>query len=501
MVWVAEGDSPDVITHQPAFGKHDVNSTFSSSSSNSVGPNRRDDTERSRMTQWADRELSGWGRYPVQRAECARPATRSDLRQALVDRDGHSILAHAAGRSYGDAALNERGRAILTERLDRMLDFDPQKGWLRVEAGVTLKEIIDVFLPRGWFPTVVPGTQYVTVGGAVGCNIHGKNHHQVGSFGDHVRRLEMLTASGEIVTCDRETRPELFWATVGGMGLTGIILSLELKLEPVAGPAIEMESIRVENLDEFFEVSAQSGGFTHTVSWIDCVASGSNMGRGVFMRGRHAGEDVDWSPGPMEKLAETLKSAADGRPFESNWLLNRATMRIGNAAYFHKEPKGKTERVVHYEPFFFPLDAIDHWNHIYGSRGFLQYQCVVPEREAIREILEEVTATSMASFLSVIKEFGPRTHTGLSFPEPGITLALDFPNFGEPLMELLDRLDAIVATAGGRVYLGKDARLDKQSFRKMYPEWEAWREVRDEWDPEGVFQSSLGRRLGLVKGG
>jgi FAD/FMN-containing dehydrogenase len=449
-------------------------------------------------TTWKKQQLAGWGRYPVAEELCARPERRREVFEAFEDRGSDSILPYGLGRSYGDAALNDGGRAILTRRLDRMLDFDPETGWLRCEAGVSLDEIVETFLPRGFFPPVVPGTKFVTVGGALGCNIHGKNHHVDGCWGDHVRRVELLTGSGEVVVCDREREPELFWATVGGMGLTGTVLSMEVELTPVSSGAIEMESIRVENLDEFFEVSDESGDFTHTVSWIDCVKSGDAMGRGVFMRGRHAPAATHHAPGPLDRIAELAMRLADGRPFESNLLLNRATIALFNEAFFRKEPAGLTQKTVAIDPFFFPLDAVEHWNHIYGSRGFLQYQCVVPEREAIREILEIISDSSMASFLAVIKEFGDRSHGGLSFPEPGITLALDFPNFGEPLLEMLDRLDEIVVAAGGKVYLGKDARLDRETFRRMYPEWEEWKAVRDQWDPDGVFASDLGRRLGLV---
>jgi FAD/FMN-containing dehydrogenase len=308
----------------------------------------------------------------------------------------------------------------------------------------------------------------------------------------------MLTGTNEVVTCDRETHPDLFEATVGGMGLTGLILSMDVQLRPIESPAIEMESIRVENLDAFFEVSADSEDYTYNVSWIDCVASGDGMGRGIFMRGEHAPAGVTAERGTFERMAETAKNIVDGRPFESNFWLNQATIRLFNEAMFRGEPPGLTRNIEDYESFFFPLDAVEHWNYIYGDRGFLQWQCVVPEREAIRAILDEITDTSMGSFLAVIKEFGERTHGGLSFPEPGVTLALDFPNYGEPLFDLMDRLDDLVVEAGGRVYLGKDARLSKQNFREMYPEWEDWKAIRDEWDPDRVFQSDLGRRLGLV---
>lgn len=446
---------------------------------------------------WAKMSLEGWGRYPRVENECTRPERRAEVLRAVAERGEKSLLAYGLGRSYGDAPLLSGGRQILTARLDRMLAFDPETGWLRCEAGVSLQDIIEVFLPRGFFPPVVPGTQFVTVGGALGNNIHGKNHHVSGCFGDHVRRVELLLASGEVVICDKDNYPELFWATVAGLGLTGIILSMEIQLYPVESSAIEMESIRVENLDEFFEVSEESSGFTHTVSWIDCVASGASMGRGIFMRGRHAPRGVEAPSGIIDELAGVAQSLVDGRLFESNWLLNKATIRAFNEAYFHKSPPGLHKSVAGYIPFFFPLDAVEHWNYAYGSRGFLQYQMVVPERAACREILEIVSSSGMASFLAVIKEFGEQSHGGLSFPEPGVTLALDFPNYGQPLFDLLDRLDEIVVAVGGKVYLGKDARLSRENFRRMYPEWEAWKAVRDEWDPGHVFQSDLSRRLGL----
>lgn len=451
-------------------------------------------------TTWVARSVEGWGRYPVVETLVARPERVSELRAALVDRDDEAVLAHGLGRSYGDAATLRDGRVILTRRLNRMLSFDASTGWLRCEGGVSLKEIIDTFVPRGFFPPVVPGTQFVTVAGALACNIHGKNHHIDGCFGDHVRRVELLTASGAIVVCDREHEPELFWATVGGMGLTGVILSLELQLVGIANRFIEMESIRVNNLDEFFEVSAESADFTHTVSWIDCVKTGKNMGRGIFMRGRHAREGVVGHPGVLDRVAAGVQSLADGRPFASDHLLNRGTITLFNEAFFRKTPEGKTPSVVDYVPFFFPLDAVEHWNYIYGNRGFLQYQMVVQDREAVREILKMISSSGMASFLAVIKEFGDLDHGGLSFPKKGITLALDFPNFGAPLLEMLEKLDDITVAADGRVYLGKDARLSRENFRKMYPGWESWKAVRDAWDPDNVFQSDLGRRLGLCGG-
>jgi FAD/FMN-containing dehydrogenase len=457
------------------------------------------------MTTWADKEIWGWGRYPRVTASCARPERRREVIDALRDRGDAPVLAHGLGRSYGDAALLEGGRVLLTRRLDRLLDFDPETGWVRAEAGVSIEDLLRTFVPRGFFPPIVPGTQFVTLGGALASDIHGKNHHVDGSFADHVRRVELLTASGEVVTCDADHHPDLFWATVGGQGLTGVILALDLRLVRIDNPYIEMESIRVENLDHFFEVSAESGEFTHTVSWIDCVARGASMGRGIFMRGRHASAAAaPAGPGLGERLKATAAPILDV-PFDApGWLLNNLTIRAFNEAYFRKQIHKRSSAVVHYEPFFFPLDMVRDWNRLYGARGFLQYQLVVPpdpEHRAIRAVLEAITASGMGSFLAVIKEFGEKVHGGLSFPAPGVTLALDFPNYGQPLFDLLNGLDAIVAEAGGRVYLCKDARLARGTFRRMYPEWEAWRATRDRWDPHGVFRSALGRRLGLVPEG
>jgi len=455
------------------------------------------------VNRWVEREMYGWGRHPRVRSLVARPERRAEVKAALDDRGDEPLLAFGLGRSYGDAALISNGRMVLTRRLDRMLSFDPTTGWLEVEAGVSLEEIVRTFVPRGFFPPVVPGTQFVTIGGALGCDIHGKNHHVDGTFADHVRRVELLTGSGEVVVCDAEHAPELFWATVGGMGMTGIVLSLQLKLVPIDNPFIEMESVRVENLDHFFEVSAESGDFTHTVSWIDCVTSGAAMGRGIFMRGRYAPTGTRGSISLLQRVGELAPGLLDFRVDGPNWLLNSASIRAFNETYFRKQAKGVTRSTVHYAPFFFPLDNVRQWNRLYGERGFLQYQFVVPpdpDHRAIRQVLAEITRSGLGSFLAVIKEFGERTHPGLSFPAPGTTLALDFGHAGAPLLDLLDRLDAIVLESGGRVYLGKDARLPREMFRKMYPGWAAWKDVRDRWDPNNVFQSALGQRLGLTGG-
>ena len=454
------------------------------------------------MATWNAMNLEGWGRTPVIPAEVARPESAAAAQDLLVAtrEAGLPLLAHGLGRSYGDAALIRDGRVILTRRLDRLIDFDAETGWLRAEAGVSIETILEVFVPRGFFPPVTPGTKFVTLGGALACDVHGKNHHQDVCISNHIRSFDLLIASGEIITVTRETEPDIFGATAGGMGLTGIILAVEIKLTPIASPLISMESVRVNNLDEFFQVSGESGDFTHTVSWIDCLASGRSLGRGIFMRGRHAEASGVAPPSLLARaknaVAPFLSVPVDG----PSGLLNRTTVGAFNEVFFRKHKRGLVKSTPHFEPFFYPLDAIGDWNRIYGPRGFYQYQMVLPpeaDNRALRATLDAISRSGMASFLAVIKEFGVQTNPGLSFPRPGVTLALDFANHGAALEDLFLRLDAITLEAGGRVYLCKDARLPRDTFRRMYPEWEAWKAVRDRLDPHHLFQSELGRRLGL----
>ena len=453
------------------------------------------------LSTWKTASLHGWGRYPRVKSLSQRPtsleALQSSLNELVHERSHGLVFAH--GRSYGDSCLPAQGgRAIHTRGLNRILDFNPNTGWVHCETGVSIYELIQKFLPQGFFPPVVPGTQFVTLGGALCNDIHGKNHHHDGTFADHIRKVELLTAQGEVVFCDAENNSELFWSTVGGLGLTGLILSMELKLTPVGGPGIKMESIKVKNLDHFFELSSESSHFTHTVSWIDCLAKGSSMGRGIFMRGRHCDEIPQ--PRTLGRIAQAISPILNVPFSMPNLMLNPLSIKAFNALYYGKHPQTNLQQTVTYEPFFFPLDFVKNWNRIYGRRGFLQYQMVVPktsDNQAIRSILNEITKSGMGSFLAVIKEFGDREHKGLSFPAPGVTLALDFPHYGQELLDLFNRLDQIVIKAGGRVYLGKDARLPKAHFQEMYPEWQTWKAVKDQWDPECIFRSMIGERLGL----
>jgi decaprenylphospho-beta-D-ribofuranose 2-oxidase len=439
------------------------------------------------------RRLAGWGRYPVVETELRRPERLADL--VTLVRAGGSVVGRGLGRSYGDAALNGAGRTVLFERLDRLLSFDEATGVLECEAGVTLEDVLAVFAPRGWLPPVCPGTQHVTVGGAVACDVHGKSHHQDGTFGRHVLELQVVTAAGEAVRCSRDRHPDLFRATIGGMGLTAFIVEVKLRLQRMASPWIGVDYDRARDLDGALRLFADSDErYAYSVAWIDCLARGRSLGRAVLMRGN----PLSAADAPQRRYDGGL---AAGVPFELPGIaLNPLTIRAFNTLYYRRHPAAARGVATHYRPFFFPLDGIRNWNRLYGRRGFLQYQLVVPVdggREALVRILELARRAS-GSFLAVLKRFGAAPAEGLlSFPAAGYTLALDFPAGRSGLLPLLDELDEVVIRSGGRVYLAKDARLRAAAFRAMYPHLPAWLDTKRAWDPDGVFCSDLGRRLGL----
>lgn len=450
------------------------------------------------MSTLARQTLEGWGRYSRVESDVLRSESRRDLIAAVTSNGNHPVLARGLGRAYGDAALLSGGVTLLMERLDRILEFDPETGWLKCEAGFSLDDLVRIFLPRGFFPPVVPGTRFVTLGGALASDVHGKNHHISGSWASHVRNVELLKSTGEIVFCDAENNSELFWATAGGQGLTGIILSMEVRLLPVESDAMDVTSTRVRDLEEFLGASAAHQEWPYSVGWIDGLARGKSMGRGNFIAGKHAPAGSSGKAGILSKLPRGLVS---GKFLESNLLLNGLSARMFNAAYYRKQFTKRSRGTTSVYPFFFPLDAVDRWNRMYGKRGFFQYQFVVPpdpQHLALKQLLKTISESGTLPFLGVIKEFGTESHSGLSFPRPGVTVALDFANTGQNTLDLFTRLDDMVADAGGRVYLSKDARLGVEDFRRMYPECEEWKRVRDEADPLNMFQSELGRRLGLV---
>jgi len=427
-----------------------------------------------------------WGRYP--RVE-QRIIPVLDRNGALpLPSDGGTVLAHGNGRSYGDSCLNPGATLLTSRNLDRFIDFDPATGVVRCEAGVTLANILDIALPRGWFLPVTPGTRYATVGGAIGNDVHGKNHHRAGTFCHHVRCIELLRSDGSRQQLTPADSSGLFAATAGGLGLTGFITWVELQLRRVPGPWIETESIRFDNLDEFFELSRDSAeGFEYTVAWIDCLAKGANLGRGHFLRGDHAPGDAQAAtPSSAPRRSMPLVPPVS--------LVNRLTLRPFNTLYYWRQPARHARQTSHYQSYFYPLDGINHWNRMYGPRGFLQHQCVLPPataRDATAALLAEIARSGRGSFLAVLKEFGDRPSPGLmSFPRPGTTLALDFPNDGPDLLKMLDRLDRIVSDAGGAVYPAKDARMSGALFRQAYPAWEAFSRFID---PR--FSSGFWRRV------
>lgn len=423
---------------------------------------------------------SSWGRWPLATGQQLHALPH---REAELPLPRSPLLAYGRGRSYGDSCLNADGTLLLTRALDHLLAFDREQGVLDCEAGITLGEILAFAVPRGWFLPVTPGTQFASVGGAIANDVHGKNHHVAGSFGDHVLGLELRRSEGGAAWL--EPGQPLFHATVGGLGLTGLITRARLRLQRVAGPWMQVESIRMAGLDDFFELSqASAQSHAYTVAWIDCLARGSALGRGHFLRANHA------APGATGRLPGAAPSLPLTPPLS---LVNRLSLRPFNSLYFHRQWKPRVQRVEHYRPYFYPLDAIGGWNRMYGPRGFLQHQCVLPPehaREGVRALLDAIARSGEGSFLAVLKEFGQRTAPGLlSFCRPGTTLALDFARSARSLA-LLDRLDAIVAEAGGAVYPAKDARMSPAMFRRGQPRLD---EFLPHLDP--AFSSSFWRRV------
>jgi FAD/FMN-containing dehydrogenase len=398
-------------------------------------------------------------------------------------------LPFGNGRSYGDVCLNKGGLLVRTRRLDRFIEFDPASGILECESGVLLGEIIELVLPHGWFPPVAPGTALVTVGGAIANDVHGKNYHRAASFARHVLNFELCRSDGSRLVCSPVENRQWFEATAGGLGLTGLITRARLQMRRVPGPWIGGSSQRFGSLDEFFSLSNQSSGdFEYTVAWVDCFASGTALGRGIFMRGNHQPGD---GPGGGRDVKQTRWRVPFTPPIS---LVNGLSVRVLNQMYFWRGGAQRADAVWHYRPFLFPLDDILDWNRIYGPRGFFQYQCVIPDRDApaaIRDMLRRIAGSGVGSFLSVLKSFGASPALGLlSFARPGTTLALDFPNHGQRTLKLLETLDEITREAGGAVYPAKDARMSAASFQQYFP---AWRRFSEFIDPQ--FSSSFWRRV------
>lgn len=427
-----------------------------------------------------------WGQYPNSPAQKVIPVNWAT--DALPP--DRPLLAYGLGRSYGDSCLNKDGVLLDVSALMHIRSFDKERGILRAEAGLSLSEILELIVPHGWFLPVSPGTKFVTLGGAVANDIHGKNHHGEGTFGRHVRCFELLRSTGERQTCSPSEASDLFAATIGGLGLTGLITWVEIQLKKIETPWIRMQAIRFHSLEEFFSLSEAANDVPYTAAWLDTTARGKTFGRGVFMQGDHATK-VEMG----ERSFIPTSHAAFKIPLDApSVLLNRFSIRAFNTAYYYGPMHQAVPHIVPYDPFFYPLDMVGDWNRLYGKRGFLQYQCVIPlasAPEGIRQLLETGLASGLASFLSVLKMFGSLPSPGiLSFPRAGATLAMDVPYEGKKTLLALNQLDDIVRSLDGRIYPAKDARMSAQDFQRMYPQWKAFSTFIDP-----AFSSSFWRRV------
>jgi len=425
----------------------------------------------------------GWGRYPRQMASVLRPKTKSACRDLLQQ---GPWIARGLGRSYGDSSLNDV--VVQTDDFDHFLDFDSKTGVLTAEAGVSLRSILNLVTSAGWFLPVTPGTSFVTLGGAIASDVHGKNHHVAGCFGEHVLWIEMLLGTGEIVRCSTRERSDLFFATCGGMGLTGQILSASIQLIPIVSSFIDQEIFRAHSLEEVCDLFDQHQSRSYSVAWIDCLTTGKRMGRSLLMLGEHSQEG-----------GFTLRQKSPLRvPVEvPSFVLNPHSVSVFNEIYYRFPRRQKS--LVPLSPFFYPLDSVLDWNRFYGREGFVQYQFVIPThcgQEPLRRILQKIADNRNASFLAVLKKFGRQNQNILSFPFEGFTLALDF-KVSASTMELFRDLDDIVSSHEGRWYLAKDAVMSEKSFKRGYSRWEEFQNVRKKYGAMGNFTSRQAGRLGL----
>ncbi len=420
-------------------------------------------------------DFSSWGGYPPVNQQGLYLNHQREAFPQLTE----TLLPYGLGRSYGDSCLNSAGKVLSSKLLKNFISFNKDTGLLRCESGITLAEIIEVFLPQGWFLPVTPGTKYVTVGGAISNDVHGKNHHVAGSFGNHVTRFELLRSDATRLLCSSTENSDYFSSTIGGLGLTGFIVWAEIQLKAVVSQSIDTETIKYKNLDDFFRISNDSvEDFEYTVAWLDCLAAGNGLGKGHFIRGNHSSfRDIDRAKPLLKKKKLTVPI----KPPIS--CINALTLRAFNKLYYERQVQERVFASVNYDPFFYPLDGILHWNRIYGSNGFIQHQCVIPlqdAKEGIREMLQCISAAGLGSFLVVLKMMGDVPSRGLlSFPQEGATLAIDFPYQGNKTLALLSRLDEVVSQAKGKIYPAKDARMSAELFQKAYPHWQAVESLRD----------------------
>ncbi len=440
------------------------------------------------------KQLSNWGNYPVLDCDESSFTQEEQLTQYVNSHD--HIIARGNGRCYGDASLGEH--SISTLRYDKVLHFDTENGIFECQAGITLDQVLAIIVPRGWFLPVTPGTKFITIGGAVASDVHGKNHHAEGSFSNHVISMDVLTGVG-FMSCSPENNPDLFWATCGGMGLTGVITKVRFRLKKIETAYIRQKQIKAENLDEIIRLFDEYKDYTYSMAWIDCLKKGKNFGRSILIVGEHATKEElsgKQSAAPL-LLPGKLKLTV---PFNlPSFILNNFTVKAFNMLYYAKNYKKEMNGVVPYEPFFYPLDAIHHWNRGYGKQGFVQYQFVLPidRKEGLAAIMHRISDKGWGSFLAVLKVFG-RQDDLISFPMEGYTLALDFP-VRKGLFPFLDELDALVLEYGGKLYLSKDARMQQEVFWKSYPNAERFANIVNTYNPVSKFRSVQSDRLLITK--
>ncbi|MGM0581497.1 MAG: FAD-binding oxidoreductase [Bacteroidota bacterium] len=437
--------------------------------------------------------ITNWNKYPEIEAEVNFYSTDIEKKPSFLQNES---IPRGNGRSYGDASLGEGVCSSL--RHNKILHFNKEDGSFLAQSGVLFSEILEVITAHGWFLPVTPGTKFITLGGAIAANVHGKNHHVEGSISRHIQFLDLLLANGEIMRCNRSQNSSIFFATIGGMGLSGIIVSAGIQLKKIESTYISQLQLKAQNLEEILEYFDHYSDYTYSVAWIDCLKKGKNFGRSILMLGEHTREDE------VKKKDELLiphgKNAIN-IPFNfPGFVLNDFSIKCFNALYYGKNLKHKKELQSHYDPFFYPLDSILNWNRIYGKRGFIQYQFVIPQETGktyLEKILKRITDKGWGSFLAVLKMFGPEDEGFLSFPMKGYTLALDFP-IRNGLFQFLDELDAIVKEAGGRIYLTKDARMSSQMLKDTYPNLKEFQDIIMEINPEKKFQSLFSKRLEII---
>ncbi len=440
-------------------------------------------------------DLSGWGRYPRHKAPApARPRSEAEIKAALAK---GPVIARGNGRAYGDSAVGS-DQTLSTAKMNHMLSFDPGTGVLEAEAGVILGDVISAFLPRGWFPAVTPGTKYVTLGGMIAADVHGKNHHKDGSFCNCIDWIDVMGPDGTVTRCSPQSNSDLFDWTVGGMGLTGIILRAAIRLRPVESGWIRQTMLPQPNLDAVLAAFDAAQDATYSVAWIDCLATGENLGRSLLMLGEHAARAElkdDAARYPFEVPHKAKKRVPFTPP---GWGLNRFTVRAFNALYYWNGARKAGDSFIDWDTYFYPLDAILEWNRIYGRKGFMQFQCALPmdrSREGLQALLEATSEAGAGSFLAVLKQFGPQDSL-FSFPMLGYTLALDFPVNARTLA-LMERLDAITLEHGGRFYLAKDSRMRAETLRASDPRAETFAAHRAEAGLSGQFSSKQSERLSI----